>query len=94
MRELKRLESYVVQPIAKAGDVLLFTGALVHDTRLWQAKHERRTFLYKYSPGHISYSQNYYNADDYFNPTDQQRRILSPPSADGRFVSLDYSKGA
>ncbi|MDP6745567.1 MAG: phytanoyl-CoA dioxygenase family protein [Candidatus Poribacteria bacterium] len=94
VRELKRLESYIVQPVAKAGDALLFTEALVHGTRLWQAEHERRTFLYKYSPGHISYSQNYYNADDYFNPTDQQRRILSPPSADGRLISLDYPEGA
>ena len=37
VRELKRLESYVVQPVAEAGDVLLFTEALVHGTRSWQA---------------------------------------------------------
>ena len=84
VRELKRLESYVMQPVAEAGDVLLFTEALVHSTGSWQAKHERRTFLYKYSPGHTSYSQNYYSVNDYFNPTAQQRRILSPPSADER----------
>ena len=89
VRELKRVEPYVVQPVAKAGDALFFTEALVHGTTPWNADHERRTFLYKYSPGHISWSRTYYKAEDYFNPTDQQQRILSPPSVGGRQSSLD-----
>ena len=89
VRELKRAEPYVVQPVTKAGDALFFTEALIHGTTPWNADHERRTFLYKYSPGHISFSQTYYKTEDYFNPTGQQQRILSPPSVGGREPSLD-----
>ena len=42
----------VVQPAMKAGDALIFTEALIHGTRSWTAPHERRSLLYKYSPGH------------------------------------------
>jgi len=92
VRTFKRSEPYVVQPVVKAGDALFFTEALVHGTLPWSADHERRTFLYKYSPGHISYSQSYYNSNDYFEPTEQQKRILSPPSSGGRPVSLESKK--
>ena len=89
VRELKRAEPYVVQPVATAGDALFFTEALIHGTAPWNAGHERRTFLYKYSPGHNSFSHTYYKIEDYFNPTDQQRRILSPPSVGGKQPSLN-----
>ncbi|MCZ6632584.1 MAG: hypothetical protein O7G87_04200 [bacterium] len=36
--------------------------------------------LYKFSPGHSSWSQNYYNPDAYPDVTEQQRRIMAPPS--------------
>ena len=88
VRSLERLEPYVVQPVVQAGDALFFTEALVHGTAPWQAHHERRTFLYKYSPGHISWAPKYYRAEEYFEPTEQQRRILSPPSTGGREPSI------
>ena len=34
--------------------------------------------------GHLAYSNNFYNADDYTNPSDQQRRVLAPPTAGRR----------
>jgi hypothetical protein len=40
--------------------------------------------LYKFSPGHSAWAQNYYNPDDYPNVTDQQRRIMEAPSIGGR----------
>ena len=84
----ERAAPYVLQPVVKAGDALLFTEALVHGTKPWTAEHERRTFLYKYSPGNMSWASTYYDADEYFEPTEQQRRILAPPSTGGRKPSL------
>jgi ectoine hydroxylase-related dioxygenase (phytanoyl-CoA dioxygenase family) len=80
----ERSAPYVVQPIVEAGDVLIFTEALVHGTRTWRAGHERRALLYKYSPGYSAWSQNYYRADQFEGLTDQQRRILEPPSVGNR----------
>ena len=45
----------------------------------WTANAERRSLLYKYSPGHSSWSRHYYDMDDYTDLTDQQRRFLAPP---------------
>lgn len=86
-REVLRFEraaDYVVQPAVEAGDALFFTEALVHGTMTWQANHERRALLYKYSPGYSAWSQKYYSPEQYENPTEQQRRILSPPSVGHR----------
>ena len=86
-REVLRLERdapYVVQPEVEAGDALFFTEALVHGTLPWKASHERRALLYKYSPGHSAWWQNYYRAEEYTNLTEQQKRILEPPSVGNR----------
>jgi len=86
-REVLRQERtpfYVVQPDVEAGDALIFTEALVHGTQPWKAPYERRALLYKYSPGYSAWSQKYPTPDDYAELTDQQRRILSPPSVGSR----------
>jgi hypothetical protein len=86
-REVMRFERpapYVVQPAVEAGDALFFTEALIHGTMPWRGKHERRALLYKYSPGHSAWSQNYYNLDQFPNLTEQQRRILAAPSVGNR----------
>ena len=86
-REVMRFEraaDYVVQPPVAAGDALIFTEALIHGTMPWRAAHERRALLYKFSPGHSAWSQKYPSPDEYENLTDQQRRILSPPSVGSR----------
>jgi len=80
----ERAAPYVVQPVVEAGDALFFTEALFHGTRAWRAKHERRALLYKYSPGHSAWSQKYYDPDEFKNLTEQQRRILAPPSVGHR----------
>ena len=80
VRQFERNAHYVHQPVAEAGDALIFTEALVHGTGLWTADHQRRAYLYKYSPGHSAWSGDYYDLDQYHGLTDQQLRLLAPPS--------------
>ena len=82
VRNFDRVPEYVVQPAVEAGDALFFTEALVHGTMPWTAAHERRALLYKYSPGHSSWATEPYNHDDYGDLTEQQKRIMAPPSMD------------
>ena len=84
VRHLKRRPHYVVQPEVEAGDALFFTEALIHGTAPWTARHERRALLYKFSPGHSAWAQGYPSVNDYTDLTDQQRRILEPPSVGSR----------
>ena len=88
VRAFERPAHYVRQVEAAAGDVIIFTEALVHGTMPWTAAHDRRGLLYKYSPGHSSWAASYYDADDYPDVTEQQRRILTPPSVGRREDSV------
>lgn len=80
---------YVRQPAVEAGDVIIFTEALVHGTQEWRGEQERRALLYKYSPGHSSWAANYYDPDKYPGISEQQRRIMAPPSVGGRPDSVE-----
>ena len=84
IRNYERPAHYVVQPAVEAGDALFFTEALIHGTMQWRAKHERRSLLYKYSPGHSAWSDNYYDLDEFDDLTEQQKRMLMPPSIGSR----------
>jgi ectoine hydroxylase-related dioxygenase (phytanoyl-CoA dioxygenase family) len=88
VKNFERVPHYVTQPPVEAGDALIFTEALIHGTMPWRADHERRALLYKFSPGHSSWAQTYYNPDDYPNVTEQQRRIMAPPSVGNRPDSI------
>lgn len=79
VRRHERKAHYVRQVEAEAGDAIIFTEALMHGTMAWTAAHERRSILYKYSPGHSSWSQHYYDLEAYSDLTDQQQRFLAPP---------------
>ena len=92
VRNFERSTHYVVQPPLDAGDVLFFTEALVHGTMPWNADHQRRALLYKYSPGHSAWNGNYYNISEYGELTEQQQRMLLPPSIGGRPRVVDTSK--
>jgi hypothetical protein len=64
-----------------AGDVVVFTEALTHGTLPWSAEHERRSVLYKYSPGSSSWDRRPACSDTTLHSlTDQQRRLCQPPS--------------
>ena len=80
VRRFERPAHYVVQPALDAGDVLFFTEAVIHGTMPWKAEHQRRSVLYKYSPGHSAWSESYYDIGKYGELTEQQKRMLLPPS--------------
>ena len=84
VRTLSRVPHYVIQPEVDAGDVIIFTEALCHGTMRWQGTEERRVFLFKFNPGHMSNKEKPYNPDDFFDPSEQQRRIMAGPSVGGR----------
>ena len=84
VRYFKRQVHYVVQPEVEAGDVVFFTEALIHGTTTWTSEIERRSLLYKYSPGHSAYSGKYHNLDDYEELSERQKLMLAPPSIGGR----------
>tara|TARA_A100001037_G_C15106141_1_gene616549 strand:- start:205 stop:1008 length:804 start_codon:yes stop_codon:yes gene_type:complete len=82
---IQRLEKnigVVHQVVAPAGSAIIFTEALMHGTAPWTASHERRSILYKYSPGPLTYAKRYVpegveNQLDEFTPG--QRAVLEPP---------------
>ncbi|NCF31967.1 MAG: hypothetical protein GWP50_00180 [Proteobacteria bacterium] len=73
---------YVRQPVVKAGDVILFTEALMHGTRAWQGDHERRVLLFKYSPPHSTWAKQGYDLKHYLSATAQQHRLMAPASVE------------
>ena len=83
--DVKRLETdlgVVKQVEAAVGSAIIFTEALCHGTLPWKADHERRTVLYKYSPGSLSYSGQYLPKGvegSLHEFTDEQRAVLQPP---------------
>ena len=83
VRHFERPAHYVVHPEVEAGDLIIFTEATIHGTLPWTSDRERRSFLFKYSPGHSAWWNNYYNRDDYPNLTEQQRRLLEPAHVGG-----------
>lgn len=88
VRTFNRVPHYIAQPAAEAGNALIFTEATMHGTLPWTSDQDRRSLLYKFSPGHSSWSQRYYNFDEYDELTEQQMRIMSPPSAGRRPDSI------
>ncbi len=81
VRSFDRVPHYIAQPEAEAGDALIFTEATMHGTLPWTSDEERRTLLYKFSPGHSIWSQRFYDFDEYDGLTEQQMRVMSPPFA-------------
>jgi hypothetical protein len=79
---------YQVQPELFAGDLLIFTEALMHGTLPWLADHERRVLLFKYSPGSMAWSPPDIIREQLhpFVDTvgDSLRILLEPPYWEGR----------
>ena len=84
VRSYRRTPHYLVQPVLEPGDAIIFTEALIHGTLPWTAEHERVALIYKYSPGHSAWMGTYYDPSRYPGLTEQQRRILAPPSVGER----------
>jgi Phytanoyl-CoA dioxygenase (PhyH) len=69
-----------VEVLLRAGDVVIFTEALTHGTASWQGPQQRRTLLYKYSPGNSAWSHEVWETDLIEACTPRQRLMLQPPS--------------
>jgi ectoine hydroxylase-related dioxygenase (phytanoyl-CoA dioxygenase family) len=72
----------VVEVPLGAGDVVIFTEALTHGTLPWRGANQRRTLLYKYSPGSSSWSDNHEPPVglDLMSLTVRQQRLFQKPS--------------
>lgn len=70
----------VINPALKAGDMLIFTEALVHGSAQWQAERTRRVLIYSYAPGCLAW-KSYETVKPYLSmaTTDLQRDLLRPP---------------
>ena len=74
----------VVVPEAPAGSVVVFTEALTHGTAVWTAGYQRRSLLFKYSPGQQSWSANYTQPPENVNLTARQKLLFEPPYFNAR----------
>jgi hypothetical protein len=63
-----------------AGDVVIFTEALTHGTLPWRNPYQRRTLLYKYSPGNSAWTDPHWPDDLLAVCSERQRLLLQPPS--------------
>lgn len=70
----------VMQPTLRAGDMLIFTEALVHGSRKWNAQQKRRILIYSYAPGYSAW-KDYNSMKSYLKlaTDDTQKDLLRPP---------------
>jgi ectoine hydroxylase-related dioxygenase (phytanoyl-CoA dioxygenase family) len=80
-RDLGEAREIVRAVTGKAGTAIIFTEALAHGTMPWRGAHERRTLFYKYCPHPLSWSRQYYRAEEYPAATPTQKDLLLPPSS-------------
>jgi hypothetical protein len=73
-------DDLVVEVPLRAGDVVIFTEALRHGTARWQGSKQRRTLLYKYSPGNSAWSHEVWPSELVDSCTPRQKLMLQPPS--------------
>lgn len=91
-REIKEYE-YIPecahQPKVSAGSAIIFTEALTHGTKKWQADHERISLIYKYVSNYLPLLRPMtQKAIDLL--TDDQLKFVTFP--DGRFVRKEDVK--
>jgi ectoine hydroxylase-related dioxygenase (phytanoyl-CoA dioxygenase family) len=78
--EKEKISHLIVNPLLKAGDMLIFTEALVHASQQWTAEHTRRVLIYSYAPGSLAWRN--YEAIKYYQKlatNELQRQLLRPP---------------
>ena len=82
MKLWEKYQEIVVEVNAKAGDAIIFSETLTHGTLPWQAEHQRRALLYKFSPGFQAYSAGAHQITypDYIEDmTPEQRAVMEAP---------------
>lgn len=78
LRDCEAFQDEVVEIDVCAGDVVLFAEATIHGTLVWQADHQRRSLLYKYSPSFQACAPGYHQAQapDYLLDMSAEERAM------------------
>ena len=82
MKRYEMHQEHIRQITGKAGDVVIFTEATTHGTLPWTADHQRRSLLFRYSPGNLAYAKGYlptWPESMLEGLTPEQRAVLEPP---------------
>ena len=71
----------VVQPVARAGDVMIFVETLMHGSLPWRGEHQRRTAILRYNNGVTANSMmGTWTPPEFFEElTDAQNAVVSAP---------------
>jgi ectoine hydroxylase-related dioxygenase (phytanoyl-CoA dioxygenase family) len=74
-------DTYGYQPECMAGDVVIFTEAVLHGAAIRLAEQERRVALIRFSPATCAYARGYLNNHSEFidSLTDAQKAVVAPP---------------
>jgi ectoine hydroxylase-related dioxygenase (phytanoyl-CoA dioxygenase family) len=75
---------FVKQLPLRKGDVVIFTEALTHGVLPWTRPYERRTLIFKHSPGFIQWEKGSPFASLDYDWEEHQRYLLSPPYREDR----------
>lgn len=79
----------VMQIAARAGSTVIFTEALTHGTLPWKGKGQRRSILFKYSPGFIAWGGAPKRPEVFLSQlTPDQKAVLEPPYRPNRPVII------
>jgi ectoine hydroxylase-related dioxygenase (phytanoyl-CoA dioxygenase family) len=81
----------VVNPTLRAGDMLIFTEALVHGSRQWTARHTREVLIYSYAPGFMAWRDGPAVPPE-LATTAPQKALLRPPFV-GAYDEQDVGQG-
>ena len=86
IQEYKHIVECAHQPAVSAGSAIIFTEALTHGTKVWQADHERVALIYKYVSNYLPLLRPMtQEAIDLMTP--EQLKYVTFP--DGRFVRAE-----
>ena len=75
-------QEVVYQLPLKAGDMVIFSENTLHGTLPWQADHDRRALLYRYTPKYLHYDGGTYEVAQpawVSELTEAQQAVLEPP---------------
>ena len=71
---------YGYQPVCEAGDVALFTEAVLHGAAVRTADTERRVALIRFAPATCAYARGYLECEDFYHClTPAQQAVAAPP---------------
>ncbi|MBN98282.1 MAG: hypothetical protein CME16_03395 [Gemmatimonadetes bacterium] len=83
LHHYEEYQDYVKEIHCKAGDAVIFSEATTHGTLKWQAEHQRRTLIYRYSPRFQALARGFHADMSYpayvEDMTGEQRQLMRPP---------------